>query len=168
MTSFNPSVGMAGVQASAAGSARTGCSQFQSLSRDGGGSSSPAGRVVDRQGEVSIPQSGWRGFKPLIFTPRHSVYWGFQSLSRDGGGSSIQHAAPGHNRSSFNPSVGMAGVQAVIGPGALVFNPKFQSLSRDGGGSSQNAQHSPGCCWSFNPSVGMAGVQAACPSAKGK
>ncbi len=84
---FNPSVGMAGVQALAPGPNEIEIDMFQSLSRDGGGSSQH--QVLDHAllDAVSIPQSGWRGFKPRLVISSTSAA-PFQSLSRDGGGSS--------------------------------------------------------------------------------
>ncbi len=61
---------------------------------------------------VSIPQSGWRGFKRQLMQVYREQFRG------------------------FNPSVGMAGVQAIITPWLKSACPQFQSLSRDGGGSS--------------------------------
>ncbi len=85
---FNPSVGMAGVQARGVVGDSPGNNQFQSLSRDGGGSSFERVLLAVVDAFVSIPQSGWRGFK------RDRV----STIEKDW--------------SSFNPSVGMAGVQA--------------------------------------------------------
>ncbi len=158
---FNPSVGMAGVQARTGATATSGTVWFQSLSRDGGGSSLGDVRLDVDQGlgfnpsvgmagvqawlisqssmgvVVSIPQSGWRGFKRGTKMVIMDYKYKFQSLSRDGGGSSRAHfrrvraadrvsipqsgwrgfkprsawtcSSP---ETRFNPSVGMAGVQA--------------------------------------------------------
>ena len=110
--SFNPSVGMAGVQARSSLILATTAWMFQSLSRDGGGSSA---RTVQPSSNRMV----------------------FQSLSRDGGGSSPTPSRPGSTGHSFNPSVGMAGVQAPLPLQDRIIPLKFQSLSRDGGGSSR-------------------------------
>ena len=113
-SSFNPSVGMAGVQAGMGVDSRLHILGFNP-SVGMAGVQADSGYVGPNQVVVSIPQSGWRGFKP--------IWWG-RLIPR---------------LSSFNPSVGMAGVQAAI---VLFPHPgeKFQSLSRDGGGSSLGCQ----------------------------
>ena len=133
---YNPSVGILGVQARCPSletlpstkfqslGRDSGCSslpdndkethplEFQSLGRDSGCSSDGAGALRRRRLPVSIPRSG---------------FWVFK-LRRDGRGFS--------GRCSFNPSVGILGVQACW--------PRAPS----------------GGTRCFNPSVGILGVQA--------
>ncbi len=153
---------MAGVQAGRAPIPAFRTQKFQSLSRDGGGSS------PIRTGETrmsvwfqSLSRDGGGSSAPPVNSGIDVEL--FQSLSRDGGGSSYQSSHSPHPSGSFNPSVGMAGVQAfhhgaVVAPvvvsipqsgwrgfklasEAVMLAPYwFQSLSRDGGGSS-----CPGC-----------------------
>ena len=160
--SFNPSVGMAGVQADSDQRSDRSIVKFQSLSRDGGGSSSIRSSYRRSCSRVSIPQSGWRGFKhecndqvawPCVQVSIPQSGWrGFKLVN----GVDLEQL-----HISFNPSVGMAGVQAVcrrvpamrIGQVSIPQSGwrgfklqqasyqrrqigMFQSLSRDGGGSS--------------------------------
>ena len=135
--SFNPSVGILGVQAfgrrfvlaalrfvsiprsgfwvfKPAGTPAkpAGCSWFQSLGRDSGCSSFRVRRMSGSVVCVSIPRSGFWVFKPLSC------------------------ALSSNSTTSFNPSVGILGVQAGTSP----------------------RQTTPTA--SFNPSVGILSVQA--------
>ena len=141
-------------------------------------------------GHVSIPRSGFWVFKPAKLAvlqrrpPRFNPSVGilgvqagkwrdacasscrFQSLGRDSGCSSCssQHVGsmnPSASR-SFNPSVGILGVQAPRHPATATPPKMFQSLGRDSGCSSgQSSSTSPPTSTGFNPSVGILGVQAA-------
>ncbi len=134
---FNPSVGMAGVQAVALQVATV--DRFPvSIPQSGWRGFKPAILVCvvhhipvsipqsgwrgfkhesveygDVHQPVSIPQSGWRGFKLSIHRRSTPRILEFQSLSRDGGGSSVILTVAQLRKDSFNPSVGMAGVQAL-------------------------------------------------------
>ena len=184
---FNPSVGMAGVQARTGATATSGTVWFQSLSRDGGGSSLGDVRLDVDQGlgfnpsvgmagvqawlisqssmgvVVSIPQSGWRGFK----RGRKWLSWITNTSFNPSVGMAGVQAGPisgGYEPLiAFNPSVGMAGVQAPLCMDVQLSGNTFQSLSRDGGGSSRPSAGRTAGPPGFNPSVGMAGVQAGGP-----
>ncbi len=135
--SFNPSVGMAGVQA-IAGRAPPRLDDLVSIPQSGWRGFKLErhypGRVLRA---VSIPQSGWRGFKRFTIRGLSGAGGEFQSLSRDGGGSSSSSPMRWvRSARGFNPSVGMAGVQALTPLAPWKDVGKFQSLSRDGGGSS--------------------------------
>ena len=85
---FNPSVGILGVQASSVSSWKARWGSFQSLSRDSGCSSACWRRSSAWPTPVSIPQSGFWVFKPPARPRSRRGLW------------------------SFNPSVGILGVQA--------------------------------------------------------
>ena len=85
---FNPSVGMGWFQANHWRKPFRRPAQFQSLSRDGVVSGDKLLHRLADSGPVSIPQSGWGGFRPD---------WASQS---------------GRSLTSFNPSVGMGWFQA--------------------------------------------------------
>ena len=162
---FNPSVGMAGVQAPFCDHAEThrccfnpsvGMAGVQAIIR----------RCRQIPVAVSIPQSGWRGFKPIgkqagPLMPQFQslsrdgggssrIAYGlacnfstFQSLSRDGGGSSVKQGAYHHGRRKFQSLSRDGG-----GSSSVVLPPRrpartFQSLSRDGGGSSKPGSYLP-------------------------
>ena len=86
---------------------------FQSLGRDSGCSSQPGADTVLGEAEVSIPRSGFWVFK---LSKRAALLPGlntFQSLGRDSGCSSANKSTgAGAAGRSFNPSVGILGVQA--------------------------------------------------------
>ncbi len=113
---FNPSVGMAGVQASPLGG---------------------AGWVAS----VSIPQSGWRGFKRGVVgdSPGDNQ---FQSLSRDGGGSSLVGLPSAGSAPMFQSLSRDGGGSSLVAELQVVVSGMFQSLSRDGGGSSESQDRS--------------------------
>ena len=138
--SFNPSVGILGVQARLstimAGVAvpfqslgrDSGCSSpppdlgckqgrgFQSLGRDSGCSSRSAALASSSLLHVSIPRSGFWVFKRPVRLLR------------------------AHGRRRFNPSVGILGVQARTWPRSTPAPAAFQSLGRDSGCSSVHVQ----------------------------
>ena len=111
---FNPSVGILGVQAGRAQPARAAGHKFQSLGRDSGCSSSAMLWSSSRSSCVSIPRSGFWVFKR--WRPRSSRRF----LPR------------------FNPSVGILGVQALRSCARSRKYSQFQSLGRDSGCSSEN------------------------------
>ena len=119
-TGFNPSVGILGVQARQRALGWCRISRFQSLGRDSGCSSLWTLPSVLEYTFVSIPRSGFWVFKlshPLAFL-----------------GVSV----------SFNPSVGILGVQARLPYYLHVIVISFQSLGRDSGCSSQHTDGSGG------------------------
>ena len=160
--SFNPSVGILGVQAWLAIKASSGNVEFQSLGRDSGCSSEVTPDVLDQLVQVSIPRSGFWVFKldldkqpqggdDLVSIPR-SGFWVFkpacaigveprfelfQSLGRDSGCSSLD----GLPRSTANLSV------SIPRSGFWVFKQRRRMIQDE-----QKAR--------FNPSVGILGVQA--------
>ena len=159
--SFNPSVGILGVQAASFRPQSLSISLFQSLGRDSGCSSQAISIVAIIVSIVSIPRSGFWVFKP----------------------SSCGGSQPELPR--FNPSVGILGVQASSAVRPAFVSPLFQSLGRDSGCSSKRVGgglsggvavsiprsgfwvfklKTKGKCnattKSFNPSVGILGVQA--------
>ena len=161
MESFNPSVGILGVQAPRRrlGTRTTrpfqslgrdsGCSsdaqewvsaivrKFQSLGRDSGCSSQHFGFGGFASDDVSIPRSGFWVFKQLLFLCFQLRHRWFQSLGRDSGCSS-----------------------SVVSPAGSRLS-MFQSLGRDSGCSSWHDVSLGVCRHSrFNPSVGILGVQA--------
>ena len=85
---FNPSVGILGVQARAYVYAQHEVARFQSLGRDSGCSSPRNEQPLLPCSVVSIPRSGFWVFKPAAPSPRRRM------------------------SGSFNPSVGILGVQA--------------------------------------------------------
>ena len=135
--SFNPSVGILGVQARACRRCRFVLSQFQSLGRDSGCSSDSGPRRSFLLRAVSIPRSGFWVFKPTsrgtiqrhrrqVSIPR-SGFWVFKHHG------TVQQC---YGWLGFNPSVGILGVQAstFVAPASWEF--WFQSLGRDSGCSS--------------------------------
>ncbi len=84
---FNPSVGILWVQTTATQLPNCVAVSFQSLSRDSMGSDcSEAGAVISSI-QVSIPQSGFYGFRLIIQSAKSINVILFQSLSRDSMGS---------------------------------------------------------------------------------
>ena len=135
-TSFNPSVGILGVQAWTCQDCRWQAEEFQSLGRDSGCSSPQIRQGMGDPTRVSIPRSGFWVFKP-------------------GRGPNGLHGHP-----SFNPSVGILGVQARAAPDrpgrTTGFNPSVGIL----GVQASNENHQRTDRTGFNPSVGILGVQA--------
>ena len=157
---FNPSVGILGVQALASTLQSAVPTAFQSLGRDSGCSSAQELRQIKEILAVSIPRSGfwvfkreWRpnqGRRPAVSIPR-SGFWVFKHVKKHSVLLSVL---------SFNPSVGILGVQASPPPPVSspmpCFNPSVGILG-------VQACRSPVrrlCLACFNPSVGILGVQA--------
>ena len=136
---FNPSVGILGVQARQQQPGAAADPQFQSLGRDSGCSSSWDWLARKRSLVVSIPRSG---------------FWVFKRS-----GCSLVHSPV----RSFNPSVGILGVQAA-GAEARRGHAHAVSIPRSGFWVFKR-KGSAMAGWSiagFNPSVGILGVQAFC------
>ena len=135
--SFNPSVGILGVQAGPDPPTQPDAKRFQSLGRDSGCSSWMACMRIISFLRVSIPRSGFWVFKQLSAQSWIVNGVEFQSLGRDSGCSSqagldaTRDHVPG-----FNPSVGILGVQAEGDYESETEYHEFQSLGRDSGCSS--------------------------------
>ena len=110
--SFNPSVGILGVQASQFSFPDRSFSGFQSLGRDSGCSSFSLLGLLVSGSVVSIPRSG---------------FWVFKQVGIAVGACGV---------GSFNPSVGILGVQACTTVITICNIQMFQSLGRDSGCSS--------------------------------
>ena len=183
--SFNPSVGILGVQASTRVAPASWLFWFQSLGRDSGCSSRPGVHRLHGVSQVSIPRSGFWVFKHHRPPPSATHWPCFNPSVGILGVQAISQAVRLHGYLSFNPSVGILGVQAAVTEMAWPCEWKFQSLGRDSGCSScmsatsiasdtgvsiprsgfwvfkrhfSPGDASPPTC--FNPSVGILGVQA--------
>ena len=182
---FNPSVGILGVQAATPARLPHHGDRFQSLGRDSGCSSGEIRHGKRLALQVSIPRSGFWVFKQFLVHLRQQCLQ-FQSLGRDSGcSSSSQTSERSVCTLSFNPSVGILGVQATPADVEQGRSHWFQSLGRDSGCSSSTSPPCRSCaalvsiprsgfwvfkqqvgtaperrCHRFNPSVGILGVQA--------
>ena len=187
---FNPSVGILGVQARQFLTRIRATQGFQSLGRDSGCSSPTALLQRALALRVSIPRSGFWVFKPTrggegeeefyVSIPR-SGFWVFKLSAPPGacasntsfnpsvgilGVQATPPAPPTRPTRSFNPSVGILGVQAGIGRMDTTPIRMFQSLGRDSGCSSSAQSTNSMKSLSFNPSVGILGVQADRPESR--
>ncbi len=159
--SFNPSVGILGVQAGYYVACAGVTYEFQSLGRDSGCSSWCRRSGSRRWGCRFNPSVGILGVQATCrpspprparcFNPSVGIL-GVQARDKDG-------QATGEI--GFNPSVGILGVQAGWPVCASSRFCEFQSLGRDSGCSSRTmSKHHDRITRSFNPSVGILGVQA--------
>ena len=136
--SFNPSVGILGVQACASSYQTQRKWQFQSLGRDSGCSSRQHPQRQTRQPRVSIPRSGFWVFKQKRQQLDIAKLRKFQSLGRDSGCSSGSH---GDNLVLWPtvsiPRSGFWVFKHHVQRGKAPSSSVFQSLGRDSGCSSR-------------------------------